>query len=126
MCTTAAPSTLSRGGWKRTSTIDLPSMLAGERNKKSVPMGGLVQGDGDSVGGNYVRGVLDRAKDFADRYTALNLASFPSDTDDDGVLKPTAHSEKINKKIKLKLLIHTSMESTGLDEDWTLVPPWNI
>ena len=45
-------------------------------------------------------------------------------TDDDGALKPTAHSKKTNKKIKLKLLINILMESAGVDLDWTLVPPW--
>ena len=40
-CTTAAPSMLSGGGGKTTSTRAVPSMLARERNKNSVPTGGV-------------------------------------------------------------------------------------
>ena len=100
-CTIAAPSTISGRGGKRTSTRYVPSTLV-EREKKSVPMGVLVQGHGNSVGGNYVQGKLDRSKEFADCYAAINSASFSSDTDDDGALKPTAHSKKINRKKKDK------------------------
>ena len=105
-CTTAAPSTLFGGGGKRTITRSVTSTLSRERNKKSIHMGGLVQGHRNLVGGHYVRGELDRPKDFADLYAALNSDSFSSDTYDDGALKLTAHSNKKITKRKLKLLIH--------------------
>ena len=63
-------------------------------------MGGLVQGHGNSVGGHYIQGELDRSTYFADLYAALNLDSFSFDIDDDGALKLTAHSKKINNKKK--------------------------
>ena len=85
-----------------TSTRSVPSMMAGERNKNSVPTGCLVQVHGNLVGGNYVREELDRSKELADFYAALNSASFSSDTDDDAVLNPTVHSRKTNKKNKSK------------------------
>ena len=61
-CTTVAPSTLSVGGRNTTSTRAVPSTLAGERNKKSIPTGDLVQGHENLVGGHYIRGELDRSK----------------------------------------------------------------
>ena len=72
--TTAAPSTLSGGGGETTSTIAVPYTIDGERNKNSIPTGGLVQGHGNSVGGHYVWGELDRPKEFADSYATLNSA----------------------------------------------------
>ena len=54
------------------------------------------------MGGHYVWGGLDRSKEFADLYDALNLDSFSSETDDDIVLKPTLHSKKTNKEKKSK------------------------
>ena len=65
-CTTAAPSTLSGRGGKTTITRAVPSKLASERNKKSVPTGGLVQVHRNLVGGHYFRGGLDRLKEFVD------------------------------------------------------------
>ena len=124
MCTTASHNTLYRGGGKRTRPRDVPSTLEGERNRKSVPTGGLVQCRGNLVGGHFFLGELDRLIEFADFYAAVNLYSFSSDTDDDVALKPTAHSKKKIRKRKLKILIHTSMESAGVDADWTLMTPW--
>ena len=77
-------------------------MLARERKENFAPTRGLVQGHVNLVGGNYIWGKLDKSKELADFYAALNSASFSSDTDDDAVLNPTVHSRKTNKKNKSK------------------------
>ena len=77
MCTTAAPSTLSRGGGKRTSTRFLPSTLAGERIKKSVPTGDLVQGHGNLVGGYMFRGDWKGRKSSQIAMPLLTRPPFP-------------------------------------------------